>query len=213
MARWFNSAPPIEARIARASALYQARLARVPLMAHPGFRYKVNQEGYSDFTFGGRVGPSIEFSALCHDLAHAVEFGPESFEDRCTPWGKFVLNVREVEIMGNLYPDPQTGQATERECRVFGIETRLYDLFGVRYDLDAFCRSAHRLCGFLPDWIHYDKKPEAIAVMVRQGRDLFTSKELLLRLEGWFESTHKKSPFLQPKARSKGDQIGSLIDN
>lgn len=191
LAKRINRALSIESRNCRASNVYRARLARVSLMAHPGFRYKVNQEGYSDFTFGGRAGPNIEFSALCHDLAHAVEFGPEAFDERCGPWGRFVFHVREIEIMGNLYPEPQTGQATERECRVFGIETKLYDLFGVRYELDEFCRSAHRLCGYLPDWIHYHKDPEAIGAMVRQGRDLFTSKELLLRLEGWFEATHR----------------------
>src|SRR3546814_15954280 len=127
MANWYNCPTPIEARIARVSALYQARLARVSLMAHPGFQYKVNQEGYSNYTFGGRVGTSFEFSALCHDLAHAVEFGPDLFTERCSPSGGFVLHVREIEIMGNMYAEPQTGQASERECRAFGIETRLYD--------------------------------------------------------------------------------------
>src|SRR3546814_8133108 len=73
-----------------------------------------------------------------------------------------------------MYAEPQTGQASERECRAFGIETRLYDLFGVRYDLDMLCRAAYRLCGFLPDWIHYQKKPEAIELMVRQGREMFS---------------------------------------
>src|SRR3546814_7579787 len=102
MANWYNCPTPIEARIARVSALYQARLARVSLMAHPGFQYKVNQEGYSNYTFGGRVGTSFEFSALCHDLAHAVEFGPDLFTERCSPSSGFVRSEEHTSELTTL---------------------------------------------------------------------------------------------------------------
>src|SRR3546814_2387268 len=97
--------------------------------------------------------------------------------------------------MGHMYAEPKTGQGSELGCRAFGIETRLYDLFGVRYDLDMLCRAAYRLCGFLTDWIHYHKKPEAIELMVRQGREMFSPNEVLNRLEGWFDETHKQIVF------------------
>src|SRR3546814_18298989 len=158
MANWYNCPTPIEARIARVSALYQARLARVSLMAHPGFQYKVNQEGYSNYTFGGRVGTSFEFSALCHDLAHAVEFGPDLFTERCSPSSGFVLHVREFEIMGNLYDEPQTGQASARECRAFGLDTRMTDLYGVSFELGMLWGALSVLCGFFPYWFPYPNK-------------------------------------------------------
>lgn len=95
-------------------------------------------------TLGMRSGPSQDMTNVLHELAHLVEIEDDRIGSN--NWG---LRIRRVEILGRLVIDPQTPQATQRECRVFGIQARMMEAVGIPYDMDEFVD----LNKWLPD--HY----------------------------------------------------------
>lgn len=89
-------------------------LERLDIAGHPGLRVSRKVEGYRDYTFGCRAGPSrASVRNLAHELAHAAEFGAGNFSKRCF-MGSFVFKVRKVNVMGQLYPEPRTCNATSK---------------------------------------------------------------------------------------------------
>jgi hypothetical protein len=177
-----------KSRYARIEAVTNGRLARLSFSRHPAFSYKVRQEGYKDFVFGARMGPSAGFGGLAHDMGHAVDFGPENFDTRCTRYG-FEFHVPQVEIMGEYYPECVTGQASERECRAFGIEWKFLEAAGVYVDENIFLAHVCGSLGFMPDWIAYHQKPEEVRALLHAGRDRFTMAEICDRMVGWLDQT------------------------
>jgi hypothetical protein len=136
---------------ARRTLSIEARLARLPFALHPALRINLKAEGYRDYTFGAKVGPTTEFSNLAHELAHAAQFA-DSFDTRCTPWGSFHLPVHEVTIDGQDYPDPRTGQCTLRELEVFAIQWHLQTLAGCKLAFEEYAEDVVDICSHLPDW-------------------------------------------------------------
>jgi hypothetical protein len=181
-----------QSRLPRLRRIFDERLARVPLMRHPAFRLDIEQEGYREYVFGGRYAFSSEFGAICHDLAHAVEFGPDAFEERCDPWGQFVFNVGKIEIAGREYPHPVTGQATERECRTYGIQARLAHAFGMKLDFEAHASYCAQLCRHMPDWIAYNGKEADLIRLIRDGHAMYGEQAIFERLEGWLDCTEMR---------------------
>ncbi|PNG50510.1 hypothetical protein WDL1P1_00568 (plasmid) [Variovorax sp. WDL1] len=181
-----------QSRIPRLRRVFDERLARIPLMRHPGFHFDLEQEGYREYVFGGRYAYSSEFGAICHDLAHAVEFGPDRFDERCNPWGGFTFNLGKIEIAGREYEHPVTGQATERECRTYGIQARLADAFGMKLNFEAHAAYCAHLCRHMPDWVAYSGKEAQLLQLIGESRDMFSQAEIFQRLEGWFDLTERR---------------------
>ena len=97
----------------------------------PAMRIAHRQEGYRDYTFGCRAGPGrASVRNLAHELAHAAEFGAAAFSRRCLK-GSFCFKIRQVEVLGRYYPEPETCGATKRELRTFALQLHLLQHAGV----------------------------------------------------------------------------------
>lgn len=88
-------------------------------------------EGYTGFgVFGARTGPysSLDFTNVAHEMAHAIERlasnKPEALHEY--NWGLSIKN--SVELMGQIYFEPTTAQASRREATVVGIQQRLLEM-------------------------------------------------------------------------------------
>lgn len=67
---------------------------------------------------------------LLHEMAHLIEID----DGRCHRYG-WGLEIREVEIAGQMYPEPLTFQCSLRELRVTAIQSVLSEHLGVDMDL------------------------------------------------------------------------------
>lgn len=194
----YTLGPDREPRL-KASVL--GRLHKLPFHHHPGLRVNYRQEGYDEFTFGGRAGPDCDFKHLAHDLAHAAEFGPDAFEERA-PYGRFVFRCTQVRVLGELYDEPHTAQASQRECRTAGLQWRLMELAGCKVRPESYLKSYVSAMGFMADWYKsWDDLPreEAIRTLVLDTRESCNPSELLERIEGWLDKTHEKLQTLERK--------------
>ena len=115
-----------------------------------------SSEGYAgDGIMGARSGPmtSISFSNVAHELAHAFEIKTTKGEARLSQksWG---LRIRTcVNFGGQYFFEPVTTQASERECRVAGIQKRIMEMVGHPEADGLFDYSAEVFLRFMPDWI------------------------------------------------------------
>lgn len=127
----------------------------------PGFRYDYSLEGYDPATrtFGGRAGPSVDDFNLLHEVSHGIVCALDDELWRLDEYG-YGLRIRQVELYGQYYNEPLTGQATNLECRVMGIQKVLMDDLGVVFDLEGYS-GYHGYCAkvldLMPDWIIYGK--------------------------------------------------------
>lgn len=175
-------------RRVRAERWVRAFLSRLGVLEHPGFRLDLGLEGYQGYAFGARVGPSLGLSGIAHELAHAVEFGPDAFEQRCNESG-FLFHTPRVFICGQLCENFTTGQASERELRTFAIERRLLEMAGLRVSENAFCEQSCRVLGYMPDWIEFHDKPARVRKHLRAAREQFPEHLVRERLMGWLDKT------------------------
>lgn len=166
----------------------EQRLPCFPFGNHPAFAYDVAIAGYSNYTFGAASGPGASFEAMCHELAHAADFGPAEFEDRCTPFG-FVFRWPSIVIGGREHTWCTTGQMSAREIRVFGIEWKLREAAGVVLDVPVFFTSVRKIVGLQADWQFYEDEPELVNQLLQQAYDRFTLPEIFGRLTGWLDLT------------------------
>lgn len=92
---------------------------------------------------GGRAGPTVHISNLCHEMAHLVEID----DARCGQpgWG---LQLPKVFIYDRMCLNPETNQATRREVRVAAYQLNLMRHLGLR----ATPAGLVRAYTFLPDW-------------------------------------------------------------
>jgi len=144
--------PSATQKPSRLERTIMARLARLPFSSHPALKVNLRQEAYANYTFGARSGPSVDFDGLCHELAHAAQFDPEEFDERCTPAGRFHLPVAQILIGEQHVEGPVTAGCTLRECEVFAIQYHLLKYTGRRIDFDRYTKEVVQLCSWLPDW-------------------------------------------------------------
>jgi hypothetical protein len=65
----------------------------------------------------------------------------------------FEMRIRtQLEVAGQRFYEPITMQATERECRVGGIQLRLLEAGG--YDTQEFLQEFALELRFMADWVH-----------------------------------------------------------
>src|SRR5690606_19726332 len=110
---------------------FAAWIARLPVGRHPAMFFSPEMEGYIDYCFGGRAGPDIGISHLCHELAHAAEFGPDTFKYRAY-MGSFRFKMRKIFVIDRYCIEPDTNQATLREIRTFAHQLNLMRLMGFK---------------------------------------------------------------------------------
>jgi hypothetical protein len=169
-----------------------ARLNRLPFATHPALRLNLNQEGYANYTFGARNGPSVDFAGLCHELCHAAQFAPQDFEKRCTPWGTFHLPVKEVIINEESFSDPATAQCTLRECEVFAIQYQLQQFVGCKIDFAQYADRVVLICSHLPDWWTLGgQKGRATQIPVRlaEFKEQWSALQAIERITQWLDNT------------------------
>ena len=90
-------------------------------------------EGYRDYAFGGRAGPSIGVRNVFHEMAHAAQFGRDSFRQRATAEG-YKFKVRTIFVFDRYCQEPRSGQATYRELDTFAYQLHLMRAAGMKVD-------------------------------------------------------------------------------
>jgi hypothetical protein len=190
------------------SAFGQA-LRGLPFGNHPALRIG-SHEGYKSYRFGVATGRLLNIQALCHELAHAVQFGPDQFDDRVKPNGYgFRFPVRQVEISGRFYDNPLTGQCSRRESEVLGIQLHLQEALGRKYPKDQVVFSHVKSFDFLPDWISYGgsdrhRRYRRLASLVTSFYEEWHKADIYARLEGWLDRT-------QDRLRSEGEPSHGMM--
>lgn len=173
----------------RRKLVVKERLKRLSIWGHPGLRVRLGAEGTRDYVFGCRAGPSVQFEHLAHELAHAVQFGAKSFEDRMLPTGRFRFGCRQLEVMGQFYDEPLTDQCTRREVETFAIQRHLLELAGYCIDVDRFTKDVSSTAEFLPDW-HQHPRPtrlDSIGDMLQLHYERWTKDTVLEELLAWLD--------------------------
>ena len=196
---------PTETRRVRVFGL---RLQRLPgnLGSHPGLLFNLTLQGYRDFTFGGRAGPSVHVTHLFHELAHAAQFGPKQFARRAKPHG-YVFKVPTVYLAGQVCSEPDTRQGVERELDTFAHQLHLMQAAGLKMAPKTFIAYSATLMRFMPDWYHVPGGSEAkrnafCRAAIRKRYAALTQAEVLDKLRGWLDATQRRLSKLADKDRA-----------
>ena len=111
---------------------------RLPWLWTPGFSIG-RIEGYEPGIFGTRAGTfdNINSYNALHEIAHAIEL----VKSEPTAWKRrlgvtsFGMRIKSYQtIAGKRYYEPETLQATQRECRVGAIQLHLLQAGGYKDD-------------------------------------------------------------------------------
>lgn len=173
---------------------------RLPWLIQPGF-YIGRHEGYDGRAFGARAGPhdNINTKNVLHEVAHAVELTllPTKVWKRRIKYPQYNMKVKSfVTVMGERYYEPVTMQATERECRVGGIQLRLLEMgdyqtkdfteeftITLKYMADYYMGGSCPLN--TPDPADYDEQQQlwfdTRVALIKQSYDRFTPQEITER--------------------------------
>lgn len=94
---------------------------------HEGQRVKDNV-----VLLGTKIGPhSHTLTGLVHEMSHLIEI--DNKRAVVDGWG--FSYGQEVHILGQVFNEPSTYQASLRETRVIAIEAKIYELIGYTYDI------------------------------------------------------------------------------
>lgn len=182
----------------RTISAFKARLSRLPVARHPAMRFNPWVEGYRQYLFGGRAGPSISIRSLFHELAHAAQFqgqGADAFSKRAVH-GTFRFHTPTAYICGHLCDEPTTNQATLRELDTFAHQLLLMRAAGLKVDEEEFFLSSGKLMRFMSDWWHVPGGSEPAraqwcAERIPEYVAKLSTAEVLARLEAWLDDTRK----------------------
>lgn len=179
-------------------ASIQTFIERLGIAGHPALRVSRRQEGYRDYTFGCRAGPSrANVRHLAHELAHAAEFGAAEFSRRCF-MGSFCFKVRRVKVLGQYYTEPTTCGATQRELRTFALQLHLLQYAGVRVNAQAFARgAADTMVRFMHDWWQIPGENEKegkrwCAQQVIDHHARTSAEDAIAEIRAWLDATQRR---------------------
>lgn len=180
----------------RMVAVCRARLARLPMAKHPALRILPWQEGYRNYLFGARSGPSVQVSSLFHELGHAAQFGVGMFRTRATEQG-FYFKVPQIFVYDRYCVGPKTGQATARELETFAYQLHLMRVAGCKQTDAEFFEYCGRLMRFMHDWWHIpgESDEERATYCSQQIATYYAQidrKDALARLEAWLDATSRR---------------------
>ncbi len=175
----------------RAHRAITGRIGRLGLSAHPGLLFSINSEGYKNYAFGARTGPSIAVSNVFHELAHAAEFGPDEFEARASA-EDYRFKLPEVWVYDRICIEPATTQAILRELRTFAHQYHLMRLAGYRLDKRSFARQSAQLMQFMPDWLCIPERGDTARTRYCSSRigtyiKAYHAEDSFERLRGWLD--------------------------
>lgn len=170
-------------------------LTKLGIAGHPGLRVNPKLEGYRDYTFGCRAGPtSPNVNDLAHELAHAAQFGRRYFKYRAAEYG-FVFKTRQVMVFGRYYPEPRTAGATLRELETFAYQAHILQAAGEKLNLDRFFKhGADLMVRFMHDWycIPGETETERKSWCIAKTRHFYERRKretVLRRLNEWLAET------------------------
>ena len=172
-----------------------ARLARLRFSRHPALRVDLRQEAYSNYAFGARSGPTVDFENLCHELAHAAQFDPREFDERCTAEGEFCLTIGKLTGEDWCRVEPVTAGCTLRECEVFAIQYHLLEYTGKRLDFNRYAQDVVQLCSWLPDWWTLggiEGRKTEIPEQLRRFMSAWTAERAIERITVWLDKTQAR---------------------
>lgn len=140
----FQKMPAIEAELR----------TTLPWLWAPAFQIGSN-EGYDGKCFGARAGPleAMTVKNVLHEVGHACEVSllPSRVWKRRVKRPSFEMRIKSFQtIGGRQYFEPITMQATERECRVGGIQLRLLEAGG--YATNGFVEDFALTLKYMADW-------------------------------------------------------------
>lgn len=181
----------------RSERVVEGRLAKLPFAGHPALRVRADLEGFKDYTFGMRAGPSISPRQVFHELAHAAQFGPAEFSKRCTKGGFVFKRYHQIQVMGERCSHPLTVKAIQRELETFAYELHLLRAVGYRVSEEQFFYESANLMKYMPDWFLVpgksdEHKSEFCKKAIKAYFNQLDSKTVLTRLEGWLNLTAKR---------------------
>lgn len=182
----------------RATKVVKGRLAKLSFGSHPALRVRADLEGFRDYTFGMRAGPSICPRQVFHELAHAAQFGPEEFSKRCSKGGFVFKRYHQISISGQRYCHPLSIKAIHRELETFAFELHLLRAVDYKVTAEQFFKESARLMQYMPDWFLVPGKTDAAKTefCVKKIRGYFKSQDsstVLDRLEGWLDLMTKRA--------------------
>lgn len=111
---------------------------RLPWLWTPGFAI-AKIEGYEPGHFGCRAGlyDSLNAYNALHEVSHAIEMvgsEPDKWKRRLGQ-SNFGMRIKSFQtVMGERYYEPETMQATQRECRVGAIQLHLLQAGGYTHE-------------------------------------------------------------------------------
>lgn len=113
--------------------------------------------------FGARLGPQwASLSGASHEMAHAIICVMDGEEHRLSEVA-YGLRIRSGQtIGGQWYPEAQTRQATELECRVFGVQRHIVEACGIEVGEESIRGDAETLETFMPDWSQWSDGEEGV---------------------------------------------------
>lgn len=180
----------------RILASCRGRVSRLSVANHPALRIRPGLEGYRDYVFGARAGPSLDAVHLFHELAHAAEFGPDLFRHRGFEFG-FKFKVPQRFVYDRYCVDPKTKGATDRELRTFALQLHLMRLAGYKRSEDSFFQYSAKVMRFMHDWYMVPGKTDEAraahcAKAIERHYQKFSPAEAVDRLEGWLDATARR---------------------
>ena len=111
---------------------------RLPWLWAPGFAIG-RLEGYKPGFFGARSGTNdnINVYNVLHEVSHAIELvgSDVSMWKRRLGQPDFGMRIKSYQtVLGERYYEPETMQATQRECRVGAIQLHLMQAGGYSHE-------------------------------------------------------------------------------
>lgn len=127
------------------------RLKRLGIKNFHLLRIVPKNQSFKDFCFGLKSGPIYTVTTVTHELAHAIQFGPE-LPQRILH-GQFHFNApTQVVIDHTSYDNPLTFNGMLREIETFAIEQLLNEKIGSsKASLEVRMKYYFDVCRFLPD--------------------------------------------------------------
>lgn len=189
----------------------RARLARLPVAGHSALRFDPWVEGYRNYVFGARAGPTVSVTSLFHELAHAAQFGAEKFRYRATDHG-FQFKVPRRFIFDRYCDEPRTGQATHRELQTFAYQLHLLRLAGHKVADEHYIPYCARLMQFMHDWYFIPGKSDEArarycAQVIEREFHRVSAMEVSDRLEGWLDATTRRMRRTKTPLQSLGGYL------
>lgn len=165
-------------------------VSTLPFSKVPGFYWSGALQGYSDYTFGARIYQYQQFYFLCHEMAHAIEFGPNHYASSGFS-GAFRFKTNTFWLIDRYVTEQSTFQASLREARTAGIQARLMEMAGFTVDLNAIERDAFGLTSYMPDWFLAEDNRELFKKHFFSAYKLFTPTVINFRMTEWLKRSER----------------------